>query len=156
MTRRQTYYDDIQSRWTTSGPWMAPSTDTHLRASDAERSEVADRLSRHFADGRLDQTEFKARLDRAMGATTRGDLEGLFDDLPPLPGDPTPPTFRRRRSRAALFALVAVVCVLSLGGAFSTLHAVHATWILIVIFGFLLWRRLALHRHRSGPSSPAS
>ena len=62
-----------------------------IRASDAERTEVADRLSHHFADGRLDQPEFKARLDRAMGATTRGDLDGLFDDLPPLADEPPPP-----------------------------------------------------------------
>lgn len=61
-----------------------------LRASDAERSEVADRLSRHFAEGRLDQTEFKNRLDRAMGAVTRGDLDGLFHDLPRLADDPEP------------------------------------------------------------------
>ena len=30
----------------------------HLRVSDAERAEVADRLSKHYADGRLDQAEF--------------------------------------------------------------------------------------------------
>ena len=35
--------------------------DADLRASDAERNEVADKLSRHYADGRLDQIEFKAR-----------------------------------------------------------------------------------------------
>ena len=46
--------------------------DAHLRADDRERDEVADTLSRHFADGRLDAAEFKERLDRAMGATTRG------------------------------------------------------------------------------------
>ena len=46
--------------------------------------------------GRLDQAEFKARLDRAMGAVTRGDLDGLFDDLPRLADDPEPPRPRRR------------------------------------------------------------
>jgi hypothetical protein len=53
-----------------------------MRVSDAERSEVADRLSQHFGDGRLDQEEFDKRLSQAMGATTQSDLHGLFADLP--------------------------------------------------------------------------
>jgi hypothetical protein len=59
-----------------------------MRASDAERADVADRLSRHYQDGRLDQAEFNERLDRAMNAKTRADFNGLFADLPDLP-DPT-------------------------------------------------------------------
>ncbi len=55
------------------------------RASDAERTDVADRLSRHYQEGRLDQAEFNERLDRAMNAKTRGDFHGLFADLPDLP-----------------------------------------------------------------------
>ena len=74
--------------------------DADLRASDAERNEVAEKLSHHYADGRLDQTEFKSRLDRAMGATTRGDLGGLFDDLPPLAQEA-----RRQTSAAPVGAL---------------------------------------------------
>jgi hypothetical protein len=53
-----------------------------MRISDAERTEVADRLSRHYSDGRLDQEEFSKRLDQAMNATTQADLGGLFADLP--------------------------------------------------------------------------
>jgi hypothetical protein len=53
-----------------------------MRISDAERAEVADRLSKHYGDGRLDQAEFNARLDRAMSAKTQQDLGGLFADLP--------------------------------------------------------------------------
>src|ERR1700755_3669647 len=57
-------------------------TDQHIRVSDAERTEVADRLAAHFAEGRLKQAEFDERVAQAMNATTRGDLSGLFDDLP--------------------------------------------------------------------------
>ena len=46
------------------------SADYDLRASDDERNEVADKLSRHFAEGRLDQAEFKTRLDACMSATS--------------------------------------------------------------------------------------
>jgi GntR family transcriptional regulator len=58
------------------------SSDLHLRASDAEREAVTDRLAEYFAAGRLDQAEFDDRVGRAMSAKTRADLSGLFADLP--------------------------------------------------------------------------
>jgi hypothetical protein len=61
-----------RNRWPESG----------MRVSDADRALITDRLSRHFSDGRLDQAEFEARLDRAMRAKTRADLIGLLSDLP--------------------------------------------------------------------------
>ena len=67
--------------------WFRLGPDLNMRVSDAERAEVADRLARHFAEGRLDQAEFDERVSRAMAAKTVGDLRGLFDDLPDLPGD---------------------------------------------------------------------
>ena len=57
-------------------------TGHHIRVSDAERAAVADRLAAHFGEGRLNQAEFDERVAQAMNATTRGDLSGLFDDLP--------------------------------------------------------------------------
>ena len=52
----------------------------NMRISDAERTEVADRLSLHYSDGRLDQEEFDRRLHQAMSAVTQADLNGLFAD----------------------------------------------------------------------------
>jgi hypothetical protein len=97
-------------------------SDQNLRVSDAERQAVADRLAEHFADGRLDQAEFDERVERAMSAKTRADLNGLFDDLPEggLPGGDLPDTGapavpgRPRRGHRhpvvllALFVLLAV------------------------------------------------
>jgi hypothetical protein len=57
-------------------------SDQHIRVSDAERNAVAELLGNHYADGRLDQAEFDDRVNRTMAAKTRGDLLGLFDDLP--------------------------------------------------------------------------
>jgi GntR family transcriptional regulator len=57
-------------------------SDQHVRASDAEREAVADRLAEFFAAGRLDQAEFDDRVGRAMSAKTRADLSALFADLP--------------------------------------------------------------------------
>jgi hypothetical protein len=68
-----------------------------MRISDAERAEVADRLAKHYGDGRLDQAEFDKRLDQAMRAVTQADLSGLFADLPGA--DSAEPVARQRHPR---------------------------------------------------------
>ena len=98
--------------------FTGPYADQHLRVSDAERQAVADRLAEHFSSGRLDQAEFDERVGRAMGAKTRADLNGLFDDLPetgaPAAASGTGQGFPQRRGNrhpvllAALVILVAV------------------------------------------------
>lgn len=123
-------------------PFGNPEVD--LRASDAERNEVAEKLSRHYADGRLDQTEFKARLDRAMGATTRGDLGGLFDDLPPLAEEAPPP--RPRRHRLVPFLLLIAFVAVVAGSSFPY---VHVPWLVLLVVGLLLWRRFDRHEHHA-------
>ena len=91
----------------------ARSTGATLRISDAERNEVADRLSRHFADGRLDESEFTERLESAMSAKTQGELSGLFDDLPSLE-PPSPPSRRRRLVPILLTTTLLTVAFLAL------------------------------------------
>src|SRR5215831_19775698 len=111
-------------------PYNAPSSgrrasqaNPNVRVSHAERTEVTDGLSKHYADGRLDEEEFNERLDRAMKAKTRADLDGLFNDLPgeepprPPAGPPAPPMVRppRRPSalpRIAFLAFVAIVAIM--------------------------------------------
>jgi Domain of unknown function (DUF1707) len=145
----------MRYRWDPDNPGGRRATapvDANLRASDAERNEVADRLSRHFADGRLDQAEFKERLDRAMGATTRGDLHGLFDDLPRLHSD-APPAVSRRRRLVPLMLIVAFV-VLAAGTSISFgrgpfVHGPNLTWLLLVAAGLYVWARSGRrHHHR--------
>jgi Domain of unknown function (DUF1707) len=124
-----------------------------MRASDAERNEVADKLSHHFSEGRLDAAEFKERLDRAMGAKTRGDLHGLFDDLPTVRPTP-PPEVRRRRSRLIPFLLIIAFLTVATGASLSFWPFVHIPWLLFVIAGLYIWhrtggmRRLHEHHHR--------
>ena len=126
-----------------------PNPDSNLRASDAERNEVADRLSRHFAEGRLDAAEFKERLDRAMGATTRGDLEGLFDDLPRLGPETAvvPAQGNRRRRLIPVMVMVGLLAVVS----GITIPYVHFSWILIAAVALLVWQRAGRphRRHHS-------
>jgi len=77
--------------------------DAHMRVSDAERMAIADRLAKHFVDGRLSETEFDERLDRAMRATTMADLTGLLSDLPDdEPAQPQLPATGRRQQRKML------------------------------------------------------
>ncbi len=75
----------------------------NMRISDAERTEVADRLSLHYSDGRLDQEEFDRRLHQAMSAVTQADLNGLFADLPDATqaGAATAPPRGRSRPQTA-------------------------------------------------------
>ncbi|MFG2717164.1 DUF1707 domain-containing protein [Streptomyces sp. NPDC048416] len=60
-----------------------------MRASDAERERVAERLREAVAEGRLDMEEFEQRLEVAYTARTHGELEPLVRDLP-APGAPGP------------------------------------------------------------------
>jgi hypothetical protein len=107
-------------------------SDQHLRVSDAERQAVTDRLSEHFAAGRLDQAEFDERVGRAMSAKTRGDLSGLFADLPET-GAPAVPGYPRRRHRHPVL-LVALFVVLAV----MTAHVLWWTTVPLLWLGFLV------------------
>jgi hypothetical protein len=101
-------------------------TDQHIRVSDAERTEMADRLAAHFAEGRLNQAEFDERVAQAMNAKTRGDLSGLCDDLPEPGPAGTPGTPVRGQHNPAhpvrhyvnpLFLVLLVVVITAVGTA---------------------------------------
>ena len=62
-----------------------------VRASDAERDEVAERLRVAYGEGRLTGEEFTARLDTVLAARTRGELAGPVADLPAPPSRPLAP-----------------------------------------------------------------
>jgi len=109
-----------------------PYPDQHMRVSDAERQAVADRLAEHYGEGRLDQAEFDERVGRAMGAKTRADLNGLFDDLPDTgaPAAMDPATGRPRRRQRHPVLLVALVVLIAVA-------AGHLVFPLLLI-GFLV------------------
>jgi hypothetical protein len=56
-----------------------------VRASDAERDEVIERLRVHAGDGRLSVEELDERVARAYELRTRAELAGLLRDLPEAP-----------------------------------------------------------------------
>jgi uncharacterized integral membrane protein len=53
-----------------------------MRAGDADRQAVADRLKTALDEGRLDLNEYDERLQKTYAAKTFADLDGLLDDLP--------------------------------------------------------------------------
>lgn len=55
---------------------------SHMRISDADRAATAERLRIAVDEGRLDLTEYDARLRSAYAATTYGELEPITADLP--------------------------------------------------------------------------
>jgi len=138
-------------------------SDQHIRVSDAERNSVAELLGQHYADGRLDQPEFDERISRTMAAKTRGDLTGLFDDLPETgpsgagpggpggPGDPAVPYRRRGRRggivRPLLLLLLVFICANFAWHAFTSLFFIQPlVWAFVIVAVILLVSRSA-HRH---------
>ena len=61
-----------------------------VRASNAERDEVAGKLQDAFAEGRLDDDEFDQRMRAALTAKTHAELDVLLTDLPAAPGSAAP------------------------------------------------------------------
>jgi len=60
-----------------------PATPEYLRASDEERDRAISALRQEFVEGRLSHETFMFRMQSALGARHRGQLTGLFTDLPP-------------------------------------------------------------------------
>ena len=115
-------------------------SDQNMRVSDAERQAVTDRLSQHFADGRLDQAEFDARVEKAMNAKTRGDLSGLFTDLPET-GAPAAADHPYRRRGHPVLMLVLFVLIASAVG-----HLLWWTAGPVILLAFLVFAVLSVGR----------
>jgi hypothetical protein len=84
-------------------------SDSELRASDAERERVADRLRDAAAEGRLTPEELEQRLGRAFSARMQGELNELVADLPTA--RPRSSQRARRRPERVAFVLTAVLLI---------------------------------------------
>ncbi len=137
-------------------------SDQHIRVSDADRTEVADCLAAHFGEGRLNQAEFDERIAQAMNAKTRGDLIGLFDDLPepgPRPaGMPATPARGEHspslRPAVNPFVLVLLVVVITAVGTAGEAVFGHVpglkTWLTVgVIVAVVVYAAAMLNRSRA-------
>jgi hypothetical protein len=135
-------------------------TQRSLRIGDAEREATAAELREHFAAGRLTLEEFNQRLDAVFAAKTQADLTRITRDLPhvrsggtPLPSARTRPGPLLASGPVASGAVAGWVSSDWAGqdrsrhqhrhgiGAFATLLALLATWLLVydVILVGLKW-----------------
>jgi hypothetical protein len=111
-----------------------------LRASDAERETVVERLQEALSEGRLTVTEFDERTRDAYAATTRGDLAALTEDLPKVELKPAVPDRRWSDCVITLGLLTMVWAVLSVlsGGLTPFLPVLPmGIWALVLLAGLL-------------------
>jgi hypothetical protein len=91
-----------------------------LRASDADREAVAERLRHAAVEGRLEPEELEDRLHSALRARTYGELGRLLDDLP---GREVAPAARTALAVALRVGIVLAVVIVAL-----VVIAVTAIW----------------------------
>jgi Domain of unknown function (DUF1707) len=113
----------------------------NLRASDADREHVAERLRQATTEGRIAPDELEQRLETALKARTYGELDAMVADLPgtrPARSRPRPVSVARAHPLLAIAALpfavaaVAIVTVAIITG----LAALSLIWIAFAWFAF--------------------
>lgn len=115
----------------------------NLRASDAERERVVQRLHDAATEGRLSPDELDERTHRALIAVTYADLDAVVDDLPRPPRTGRTPARQRTVGgwalatvRANPLLLVCMIPVLIAAGAM--LLAAAVTWMTLVAVTMIL------------------
>src|SRR2546430_963225 len=93
---------------------------SRLRASDADREAVAERLRNAAAEGRLLAHELEERVARALRASTYGELDAVVVDLPRAPLAP-----RSRQSWSACQRARASAASLCSGAALPSTSSAH-------------------------------
>jgi Flp pilus assembly protein TadB len=121
-----------------------------LRASDADREHVAERLRHAAAEGRLLAEELEQRLGQTFKSRTYGELDAVVADLPSdrvsrRSERPAIPLARPALVLAIVVAAVAVVAVTIL--IITGLLAIWGVWALLAWWMF--GGRCARRRHRA-------
>jgi hypothetical protein len=121
--------------------------DLNLRAGDADRERVAERLRQSAAEGRLDVNELQERLESCYQARTFGQLSELVADLPRPVTEPERSRFDWLGDwRWAVRALAPLLLVLLVVSAASGHH--HVFWLFWIPLVFLFWRMSSWRRRR--------
>jgi len=119
----------------------------HLRASDADRDQVAERLRTAATEGRIGFDELEDRLGATLAARTYGELEAVVADLP------GPQPARRRTalpaSPVARVALVLAIAVPLVAAAVVAVTAFLSAWIVWVVLGWYVFGHHGRHRRYS-------
>jgi hypothetical protein len=120
----------------------------HLRASDADRDKVAERLRNAATEGRIGFDELEDRLSATLSARTYAELDAVVADLP------GPAPVRRRTlvpaspvARAAIVLAIAIPVIMAAIIAATAFLSAWLVWAMIAwyVFGH---QRHRDHRHR--------
>jgi DUF1707 SHOCT-like domain/Bacteriocin-protection, YdeI or OmpD-Associated len=106
----------------------------HMRASDADRQEVVDRLRDALAEGRLKMDEYDERMGLAYEAVTYGDLAALSADLPQAGPPARPEAAPPAPGRQAAVARPGVIADLP-----AALKVLWTIWLAAVAINLIVW-----------------
>lgn len=81
-----------------------------MRVGNAERDRYAAHLGEMFAQGYLDEEEFRERCDSVNSAKAYGQLRPALRGLPPLPAEPVKDT-PLRGTRALTWAAILIIAI---------------------------------------------
>jgi hypothetical protein len=115
----------------------------HLRASDADRDQVAERLRAAAAEGRIGFDELEERLSKTLSARTYGELEAVVADLPS-----SPPARRQTWIPASPLVRAAIVLAIAVPVIMAAIVAVTAFLSAWVIWALIGWYCFGYHRRR--------
>ncbi|HEX3591778.1 MAG TPA: DUF1707 domain-containing protein [Pseudonocardiaceae bacterium] len=147
---------------------------SQIRIGDAERQTALTALGEHMSAGRLDIDEYGDRSAQVSTAKTRGELLGLFADLPaphpsfgveprpappnappaaqPVPVSPSLPLRHRLAGAAVPMAVVIALALYFLVAHYWIVFLIPAA---VMVFGGAIWgddwkhqQRLTRERHR--------
>ena len=108
-----------------------------LRASDADRDRIAERLREAAAEGRLLAHELEQRLGVALRARTYGELDAVVSDLPAKHRSSSPVPWIRPVMAVAI--AIATLAVLALAALIIT--GLLAAWLVWVAIGWFFFGR---------------
>ena len=114
----------------------------HLRASDADRDKVAERLRNAATEGRIGFDELEDRLSATLSARTYAELDAVVADLPG-----PQPVRRRTLLPASPVARVAIALAIAIPVMVAAIIAVTAFLSAWLVWAMIAWYVFGHQRH---------
>jgi hypothetical protein len=115
-----------------------------LRAADADRQFVAERLRDALNEGRLSLSEYDDRLKETYAAKTYGDLDGLLGDLPTVVHEQRAQVAPLAPARPAAQVPPQGAPPVGRGGMSGWLVGIWSAWLIAVFINVVIWLLVCL------------